>query len=408
LQFWLYPVEEEDMWNQRDAVVVAAARTAIGTFGGMFKTLHDTDLSIPVMKRLVGQAGLENQHIDDVIWGCCYQRTTNETNLARVALVKAGIPVETPGVTLQRVCTSALQAIVYASWAIRLGEADIVLAGGSESMSTVPYTIEGARWGFRFREQVIRDPMWDGLTLLGVGPAMGVTAENVAEKYNITREEQDQLALSSHQRAIRAINEGRFKDEIVPVPLPQKRGEPKMLDTDEHPRADTTLAGLAKLPSAFKDGGTVTAGNASGINDGAAGVVVMAWEKAKALGLKPMARIVSSGLAALDPAYMGISPVPAVQNALNKAGWTLNEIELIEVNEAFAAQYLGCEKLLGLNREITNVNGSGIALGHPVGCSGARITTTLLYEMEKRGLKKGLATLCGGGGVGLAVLFERP
>ncbi|MEW6186561.1 MAG: acetyl-CoA C-acetyltransferase [Thermodesulfobacteriota bacterium] len=396
------------MFNQRDPVVVAAARTPIGTFGGMFKSLHDTDLSIPVLQRLLGQAGLKDQPIDDVIWGCCYQRSTNETNLARVAAIKAGIPVETPGITLQRVCTSSLQAIVYASWAIRLGEADIILAGGSESMSTVPYTIEGARWGFRIREQVIRDPMWDGLTLLGVGPAMGLTAENVAEKYHITRKEQDELALSSHQRAIRAITEGRFKDEIVPVPVPQKRGDPKMMDTDEHPRPDTSLAGLAKLPPSFKEGGTVTAGNASGINDGAAGVVVTSWGKAKALGLKPMARIVSSGIAALDPAYMGISPVPAIQKALSKAGWTLKDIELIELNEAFAAQYLGCEKLLDLNREITNVNGSGIALGHPVGCSGARITTTLLYEMEKRGVKKGLASLCGGGGVGLAVLFEKP
>ena len=236
------------MSSQRDPVVVAAARTPIGTFGGMFKTLHDTDLSIPVIQKLVSQAGLGDQHIDDVIWGCCYQRTTQETNLARVAAIKAGIPVETPGVTLQRVCTSSLQAIVYAAWAIRLGEADIVLAGGSESMSTVPYTIEGARWGFRIREQVIRDPMWDGLTLLGVGPAMGLTAENVAERYQISREEQDQLALSSHQRASCSINEGRFKDEIVPVPVPQKRGEPKMMDTDEHPRPDTSLANLAKLP----------------------------------------------------------------------------------------------------------------------------------------------------------------
>lgn len=396
------------MFSQRDPVVVAAARTPIGTFGGMFKSLHDTDLSIPVIQKLVAQAYLGDQPIDDVIWGCCYQRTTNETNLARVAAIKAGIPVETPGVTLQRVCTSALQAIVYASWAIRLGEADIVLAGGSESMSTVPYTIEGARWGFKVREQVIRDAMWDGLTLLGVGPAMGLTAENVAEKYKISREEQDQLALSSHQRAIRAINEGRFKDEIVPVPVPQKKGATKMMDTDEHPRADTSLANLSKLPPSFKEGGTVTAGNASGINDGAAGVVVMAWEKAKALGLKPMARIVSSGIAALDPAYMGLSPVPAIQNALGKAGWQLKDVELIELNEAFAAQYLGCEKELRLNREITNVNGSGIALGHPVGCAGARITTTLLHEMEKRGVKKGLASLCGGGGVGLAVLFEKP
>lgn len=395
------------MLNKRDSVIISAVRTPIGTFGGMFRDLHDTDLSVVVIKELVKRARIEDQQIDDVVWGCCYQRTTRETNLARVVAIHAGLSVETPGITLQRVCTSSLQAIVYASWAISLGEADIIIAGGSESMSTVPYIIEGARWGMRIKEQEIRDPMWDGLNLLGVGPPMGITAENVAEKYNISREEQDQFALLSHQRAVRAIKDGRFRDEIVPVPVPQKRGDPKMMDTDEHPRADTSLETLSKLTPAFKKGGTVTAGNASGINDAAAGVVVMSWEKAKELGLEPMARIVSSGLSAIDPAYMGLTPVKAVKNALVKAGWTLDDIELIELNEAFAAQYLGVEKELGFNREITNVNGGGIALGHPVGCSGARITVTLLQEMEKRGLKKGLATLCGGGGVGLAVLYER-
>jgi len=395
------------MLNPRDPVIVSALRTPIGTFGGMFRNLHDTDLSVVVIKELVKRANLADQIVDDVVWGCCYQRTTRETNLARVVAINAGLSIETPGVTLQRVCTSSLQAIVYASWAIRLGEADILIAGGSESMSTVPYVIEGARWGLKMRKQEIRDPMWDGLTLLGVGPAMGITAENVAEKYNISREEQDQLALLSQQRAVRAIKEGRFKDEIVPVPVPQRRGEPKMMDTDEYPRADISLEQLSKLPPAFKDGGTVTAGNSSGINDGAAGVVVMSWEKANELGLKPIARVVSSGLSAVDPDYMGLSPIKGIRNALAKAEWTLEEVELIEVNEAFAAQYLGCEKELGLNREITNVNGSGIALGHPVGCTGARITVTLLHEMQKRNLKKGLATLCGGGGVGLAVLYER-
>ena len=395
------------MFNKRDAVIVAAARTPIGDFGGNFKTLYDTDLSIPVMKELVKRARLDGQHIDDVIWGCCYQRTTREVNLARVVTIRAGLSEETPGVTLQRVCTSSLQAIVYASWAIRLGEADIVIAGGSESMSTVPYIIEGARWGFRMKEQVIRDAMWDGLTLSGVGPAMGITAENIAQKYEISREAQDQLALLSHERAYRAIKGKRFKEEIVPVPVPQKRGDPKLIDTDEHPRADISLEDLRKLPPAFKDGGTVTAGNSSGINDGAAGVVVMSWEKANKMELKPMARIVNSGIGALDPAYMGMSPVKAIQIALRKAGWSLSDVELIELNEAFAAQYLGCEKALGLNREITNVNGSGIALGHPVGGSGARLTTTLLHEMDKRKAKRGMASLCGGGGIGLAVLFEK-
>jgi acetyl-CoA C-acetyltransferase len=395
------------MYDDRDPIIVAGVRTPIGTFGGMYRNLHDTDLSVVVIKELVKRAKLESQRIDDVVWGCCYQRTTRETNLARVVAIHAGLSVETPGITLQRVCTSSLQGIVYASWAIRLGEADIIIAGGSESMSTVPYIIEGARWGMRIKEQEIRDPMWDGLNLLGIGPPMGITAENIAEKYNITREEQDQLALLSTRRAVQAIREGRFKDEIVLVPVPQKRGEPKMMDTDEHPRPDTTLESLSKLPPVFKEGGTVTAGNSSGINDGAAGVVVMSWKKVKELDLKPMARIVNSGLSAIDPAYMGLSPVQAVKSALAKAEWKLDDIELIELNEAFAAQYLGVEKELGFNREITNVNGGGIALGHPVGCTGARITVTLLQEMEKRGLKKGLATLCGGGGVGLAVLYAR-
>ena len=395
------------MVDKRDPVIVAAVRTPIGSFGGIFRSLHDTDLSVTVIKELIKRASLKEEHVDDVVWGCCYQRTTRETNIGRVAAIKAGIPVETPGITLQRVCTSSLQAIVYASWAVRLNEADIIIAGGSESMSTVPYIIEGARWGLRMREQEVRDPMWDGLTMLGIGPAMGVTAENVAQKYNISREKQDELALLSHKRAIRAIKQGRFKDEIVPVLVPQKRGEPKLMDTDEHPRPDASLESLAKLRPVFKERGTVTAGNASGINDGSAGVVVMSLEKARNLGLKPMVRVVSSGLSACDPAYMGMSPVQATENALAKAGWTLDDLELIEINEAFAAQYLGVEKVLGLNREITNVNGSGIALGHPVGCTGARITVTLLHEMLKRNVKKGLAALCGGGGVGLAVLFER-
>ncbi len=395
------------MSDKRQPVIVATARTPVGSFGGVFRDLHDTDLSVVVIKELVNRAGLKDKKIDDVVWGCCYQRTTRETNLARVVAVHSGLPVDTPGVTLQRVCTSSLQAIVYASWTIRLGEADIVIAGGSESMSTVPYVIEDARWGLKMRENVIRDPMWDGLTLLGVGPAMGVTAENVAEKLNITRAEQDEFALLSHQKACAAIKEGKFKNEIVPVPIPQKRGEPKIIDTDEHPRPDTTLEKLSKMPASFKKGGTVTAGNASGINDGAAGVVVMSLEKAESLGLKPLARIVSSGLHAMEPEYMGLTPVEATRKALKKAGWTLNDLELIELNEAFAAQYLGCEKELGFDRKIANVNGGGIALGHPVGCSGARITVTLLNEMEKRGLHKGMASLCGGGGVGLTVLYER-
>lgn len=392
--------------SKREAVIVGGLRTPIGTFGGMFRELHDTDLSVIVVKELVRRLGLEDQRIDDLVWGCCYQRTTREANLARVVAVKSGLSVETPGVTLQRVCTSSLQAIVYASWAIQLGEADIIIAGGSESMSTVPYVIEGARWGLRMKESALRDPMWDGLTLLGIGPPMGITAENVAEKLKISRKEQDEYALLSHRRALQAIESGRFKDEIVPVEVPARRGETKRFDTDEHPRKDVTLEKLSSLPPSFKENGTVTAGNASGINDGAAGVVIMSLEKAKQLNIKPLARIVSSGLSALAPELMGLTPVGATTSALRKAGWSMNQIDLIELNEAFAAQYLGCEKELNLDRNITNVNGGGIALGHPVGCSGTRIVVSLLHEMKKRNAGKGLATLCGGGGVGLAVLFE--
>lgn len=392
--------------SKQEAVIVGGLRTPIGTFGGMFRELHDTDLSVIVVKELVRRLGLEDQRIDDLVWGCCYQRTTREANLARVVAVKSGLSVETPGVTLQRVCTSSLQAIVYASWAVQLGEADIIIAGGSESMSTVPYVIEGARWGLRMKESALRDPMWDGLTLLGIGPPMGITAENVAEKLKISRKEQDEYALLSHRRALQAIESGRFKDEIVPVEVPARRGETKRFDTDEHPRKDVTLEKLSSLPPAFKENGTVTAGNASGINDGAAGVVIMSLEKAKQLNIKPLARIVSSGLSALAPELMGLTPVGATTSALRKAGWSMNQIDLIELNEAFAAQYLGCEKELNLDRNITNVNGGGIALGHPVGCSGTRIVVSLLHEMKKRNAGKGLATLCGGGGVGLAVLFE--
>lgn len=392
---------------EMNVVVVSACRTAIGRHGGALKTVNAVDLTIPVMQELIKRSGVDPGLIEDVIWGCNYQKTFRENNLARVAAVKAGLPVEVPGITVHRNCTSSMSSIQMAYYQIKAGDAEVLMAGGTDSMSNASYTIEQMRWGSRIGHGEVRDSMWDSLTELGIGPAMGITAENLAEKYAITREEQDELALLSHQRAIKAIDEGRFKDEIVPIEVVLKNKKVEVFDTDEHPRRDTTLEGLAKLKPAFKEGGTVTAGNASGINDGAAGVLLMSESKAALLGVPVIARILGTATAGVDPAIMGIGPVSATQKALQKAGVVFDQVDLVEVNEAFAAQYLACEKVLGLNRDTTNVNGSGIALGHPVGCTGARITTTLLYEMQKRGAAVGLATLCAGGGMGTALVVAR-
>lgn len=389
-----------------EVVIVSAVRTAIGTFGGAFKNLRAPDLGYPAMREVIKRAGIAPNLIDDVIWGCCYQRTKDETNIARVSAIKAGIPFTVPSFTIQRTCTSAMQAIVSGAQAIKLDEAKVILAGGVESMSTVPYTIDALRWGARFKSVEIHDAMWDGLNCLGVGPAMGITAENLAQKYNISRKEQDEFAYLSHQRAASAIKEKKFEEEILPIKISEGRGTEKIIDTDEHPRADTTVEALSKLKPAFKEGGTVTAGNSSGINDGAAAVLIMSLDKAEELGIKPIARIVSYAIAGVDPDYMGIGPVPSSKKALERAGLSLNDIELIEINEAFAAQFLACEKELGLNRNITNVNGGGIALGHPVGCTGTRIVVTLLYEMRRRNMKRGLASLCSAGGMGMTLIVE--
>lgn len=391
----------------KEIVIVSAVRSPIGTFGGVFKDVRATELGVPVMREAIKRASVDAALIDDVIWGCCYQRTKDETNIARVTAVKAGIPYTAPAFTIQRTCTSAMQAIVSGTQAIKLGEADVILAGGVESMSTVPYTIDDLRWGARMRGVEVRDAMWDGLNCLGVGVAMGLTAENLAEKYGITREEQDEFAYLSQQRAVKAIKEGKFVEEVLPITVQQAKGKVKIIDTDEHPRADTSLEGLSKLRPAFKEGGTVTAGNSSGINDGSAAVILMSSDKAKELSIKPMAKIISHGMAGVDPNFMGIGPVPSTHKALEKAGLKFSDIELIEINEAFAAQYLACEKELGLDRNITNVNGGGIALGHPVGCTGTRIVVTLLYGMRRRNLKMGLATLCSAGGMGMSLIIER-
>lgn len=388
-----------------NVVITAGCRTPIGTIGGQFKNLTALDLSVPVIKALVERSHIDPEIIEDVIWGCNYQRTYKENNLARVAAIKAGLPVTVPGITVHRNCTSSMSSVQMAYYQIKAGEAKCIMAGGADSMSSAPHMVFGARYGKKFGHLELRDSMWDSLTELGVGPAMGITAENVAERCQISRREQDELALLSQQRAVRAIDTGRFKDEIIPIEISSKKGA-KVIDTDEHPRRDSSIEKLASLKPSFKENGTVTAGNSSGMNDGASGVMMMDEETAKAAGAPVMARIVSVAVSGIEPEIMGLGPVEAVRKALVKAGLSLDDIGLVELNEAFAAQYLGCEKELGLSREITNVNGSGISLGHPVGATGSRLIVTLMHEMKKRNVRYGLAALCAGGGMGTAVIIE--
>ena len=390
----------------QEVYIMSGARTAIGDFGGALKDFLGHQLVVHPMEEAIKRAKIGKEMVDEVILGHCIQRT-DEPNTARTAVIKMGLPMGVPAFTVQRQCSSAMQAMVSGAQMIKLGEADVVIAGGVETMSSAPYLLKTARWGQRLQHGQMSDTVWDVLTDPLNGMLMGAATELLAEKYKITREEMDEVAYRSHKNAGRAMSEGKFKDEIVPVPIPQRKGPPKIFDTDEHPRKDICMEDLTKLPTVFKKGGTVTAGNSSGINDGASAVVLMSGEKAQKLGLKPMARIVSYAWAALEPEYFGYGPVPATQKALQRAKLTLQDMELIEVNEAFAGQYMACEKGLGLKREIVNVNGSGIALGHPVGSTGARIVITLIYEMTRRGLKMGLATLCVGGGMGMTMIVER-
>jgi len=425
----------------KEVVIVSGARTAIGTFGASLKDVPVVKLGATVIREAIKRAGfkpitkkeilelapeslkgtgmteLEKSHyqwdeslkeiqIDEVIMGNVLVEGQGQ-NPARQASIYGGVPKETNAFTINKVCASGLKAIVLGAQSILLGEADVVVAGGMENMSQVPYAFPQGRWGARmFNQEMVDLMVFDGLFEIFYGYHMGLTAENIAEKYGISRKEQDEFGLLSHQRARAAIKNGIFKEEIVPVVIPQKKGEPLIFDIDERPM-DTSLEKMAKIPTAFKKGGTVTAGNASGINDAAAAVLLMSKEKAKELKLEPMGTIRSYASGGVDPAYMGLGPIPAVKKALKKAGANLQDIGLIELNEAFASQSIACIRELKFDMEITNVSGSGISLGHPIGCTGARLIVTLLHEMKRRRVNLGLATMCIGGGQGMAMVVER-
>jgi acetyl-CoA C-acetyltransferase len=430
---------------QREVVVVSGARTAIGAFGGSLKDIPVVELGAAVIKEALKRAGLkpksgekllsygpdalksdgiielEKKHyaydsslrpvqVDEVIMGNVLQGGQGQ-NTARQACIYAGVPKETPAFTVNKVCASGLKAITLGAEAIMLGEADVVVAGGMECMSNTPYLLPKARWGYRMdvgaRGEIIDLMVYDGLWEIFYGYHMGNTAEEIAKRYGFTRQQQDEIGCLSHMRARQAIAEGLFKDEIVPFPIPQKKGEPIVFDTDERPM-DTSMEKMAKLPPAFRKDGTVTAGNSSGINDAAAAVVLMSRDKAKELGLEPMATLRAWASGATDPKYMGLGPVPAVRKVLKKTGLGNKDLDVIELNEAFAAQVLGCLKELGWDFGHVNPHGSGISMGHPIGCTGARIAVTIIYDMVRRNLHRGLETMCIGGGQGMAAVWERP
>ena len=395
------------MLPNREVVIASAVRTPIGSFGGSLSNIPASELGSVAVKEALNRAGLEGKQIDEVLLGNVLQAGQGQ-NPARQAAIKAGIPEEVPAYTVNMLCGSGLKSVAIAAGQIMSGEAEIVVAGGIESMSLAPYLLEKARTGYRMGDGKLIDSMIkDALTCAFNNYHMGITAENIAERYGITREEQDRFALASQQKAAAALDWGVFREEIVPVVIPQRKGDPVVFDTDEYPKGDTTLEKLAVLKPAFKKDGTVTAGNASGINDGAAALVVMSAGKAAQLGLNPLATIVSSASAGVDPAFMGLGPVPATRKALSGAGLSVDRLELIEANEAFAVQALAVAKELELPMEKVNVNGGAIALGHPVGASGARILVTLLHEMQRRDAIYGLATLCVGGGMGQALIVAR-
>jgi acetyl-CoA C-acetyltransferase/3-oxo-5,6-didehydrosuberyl-CoA/3-oxoadipyl-CoA thiolase len=397
----------------REAVIIDAVRTPIGRLNGSLTNIRSDDLAGHVIKQLLARNEIEKSLIEDVYFGCTNQAGEDNRNVARMGLLLAGVPESVPGVTVNRLCGSGLDAINQASSAIKAGLGDVFIAGGTESMTRAPYVMMKPHLSNARGNQILHD------TTIGwrlVNPklaemyppiSLGETAENVAEKYHISREAQDELAIISQQKAAAAIESGRFKGEIVPIDIPRRKGEPITFDTDEHPRPETTLEALSNLRPVFREGGTVTAGNSSGINDGASAVLIMEKELAEKLDLKPIARIITSAVSGVDPAYMGVGPIPATQKALQRAGLSVEDLDLIEINEAFAAQSVACINELGFDLDKVNVNGGAIALGHPLGCSGSRILTTLVHEMKKRDVRYGLATMCIGVGQGIATIIEK-
>ena len=390
------------------AVILSACRTPIANFGGTLKEILAADLGAIVVKEAIARAGVPHKDLGEVVLGCVLQGGQG-MNVARQAAIKAGVPIDVPAETVNRVCGSGLTAVIHAVEAVRIGYTDIVVAGGTESMSSAPFVLKGARWGYRMGnvqayDEIILDGLTDAMHLCH----MGITAEEVASRYNVSRQDQDNFAVESQRKALEAIENGAFTDEIVPVMIPQKKGDPVRFDKDEYPRAGTTAEKLAALKAAFKNDGCVTAGNASGINDGAAAVVVSSVERAQALGKAPLARILGYATIGVDPMQMGMGPVPAVQRALERAKVKKEDITLFELNEAFAAQSLAVVRELGIDEAKVNINGGAIALGHPIGASGARILTTLIYALKKRGGGKGVAGLCIGGGMGVAMVIDVP
>ncbi len=390
----------------KEVYIVDAMRSAVGSFGGTLANLSAVEIAVPVVREILKKNSLEGKDVDEVLFGNVLQAGSGQ-NVARQVQIYSDIPVEKTAQTVNMVCGSGLSSVALSAGMIKAGDADVVITGGTENMSSSNYVLPKARNGFRMGDQKVVDTMIsDGLWDVFNNYHMGITAENLAEKYSITREEQDAFSAQSQNKAEAALNAGKFKNEIVPLIIPRRKGEDLVFDTDEYPRAGVTAEGLSKLKPAFKKDGTVTAANASGINDGAAVILLASEDAVKEKALKPMARIVSYATAGVDPSIMGIGPVEAVKQALSKAGWSIDDLDLIEANEAFAVQALAVTKELGWDMDKVNVNGGAIAIGHPIGASGARILTTLLHEMKKRGAKKGLATLCVGGGMGVAVCVE--
>jgi acetyl-CoA C-acetyltransferase len=395
------------MAERREAVIISAARTPTGKFLGSLKGFTATQLGALVVRESVRRAGVAPEEVDEVIMGCVVQAGLGQ-NPARQAALHGGIPFGVSAVTINKVCGSGLKSVMMAAQGIQLGDTEVVVAGGMESMSNAPYLLKQAREGLRMGDGKLVDSMiHDGLWCAFENYHMGNTGEVVAERYGVTREEQDEYALNSHRKAAAAIKEGRFKDEILPVEIPQKKGAAVVFDTDEAVREDTSLEALAKLRPAFKEGGTVTAGNAPGVNDGASALVVTSEERARALGVEPMARIAAQATSGIQPELVMMAPVEAIRKVLRKAGWSLNEVDLIELNEAFSVQAIAIIRELGLDPAKVNVNGGAVALGHAIGQSGSRLLTTMLYEMKRRDARRGLAALCLGGGNAVAVAVER-